>query len=1001
MAYNSKRNGGEVEHLLDYTSQLETSLPEKFSEIDTKISENKKRITQTEESTESIQEKLPALENAKATTYEKLVTMCHAGQLVRGTDYKFAFKTIYRSGGVNKEADTEYTIIAHAISENKISSDVKIYEHPDWEVKYTMEDSDTRLDWSREDDMGQIYYLKDERGNSAGFDFKNIEMPMYKHLTSLGEVIWLGTTESICGSLYVEEIGWFKLFSDDTKLYNITIEHEFGKLPNSHIEYTGYNRREMLKIGLKNSYLKGDLCSVNAIDSYAYIYDVCDVKHIKRSIIELNDTKADEIWQCEGSLEDSTFSNIKNIYANFSTCEIEEIYYTGVLRQYSFYRAHLGNFRESDSGTWTFDDLKISNTAGKTYSTGKHKTVKFSRNVDFTIEQRYNFAAFKNCTKLFIFGYANSTTDDAYIAAVDGVSKTETEYVFPKGDTPQLVKYTISVDSSESHTIRFGGAQVCAIVGIYSPKGRNYNLHGRIKLLSSAIDSSSYISANSHVQYPPEVYRAVSKDYQRLYRTSTTDEGVFYTGGGNRIVGYSVSALQKKDGAYYISNRDEEYSFYLDYAELWEYLHPCMKEFYSETKGVITHRLVDPYTLIEVCDEKQLSKYDNDAGFITEQDYFSEVEVTDTEAVQTIKPNVFYKFGVRDNLEIIFDHASEKEGIVSEYRFEFETTTDSVITLPSSILWKEEPVFENGTIYQISVLNNVGTVTSAIPPPMDKRYMYFKSSYDGFTFTFTRHIYYLIDGTNTWVYLPPNTASAAIPKNTKVYLKARLEDNYIEGRYGIGQFRGDTWYQAGGNLKSLCLFDSAYGAKFTPPVACFYGLFDSDERLKWSSNLDLSVSRGSRLCFSSMFAYCTWLESGPDLPNVPLDKECCYSMFDSCTTLFYFPLLPSTELGVACYYNMFCNCDSAEGEVVLPAEHVPSQAYEYIFDGASKLDSIVLLCKSLDENAFGEGGEYWLPNSGRGTIYIHPEASWTNEDLKAPSERWTIEKAVLDETNNE
>lgn len=980
--------------MLDYTSQLETSLPEKFSEVD-------KRIAQTEESTKSIQEKLPSLENAKATTYEKLVTMCHAGELVRGTDYKFVFKTIYRSGGVNKESDTEYTIIAHAIAKNKISSDVKIYEHPEWEVKYTMEDGDTRLEWSREDDMGQIYYLKDERGNSAGFDFKNIEMPMYKHLTSLGEVIWLGTTESICDSLYVEEVGWFKLFSDDTKLYNITIEHEFGKLPNSHIEYTGGNRRETLKIGLKNSYLKGDLCSVNAIDSYAQISNDSDVKCIESSIIVLHGAKANEIYSCEGVWDASIFSSPQHISTNFSSCEIEEIYNVGRHRQYNSYRAHLGNFNQSDSGTWEFTDLKISNTVGKTYGTGKHKTVKFSRNVDFTIEQRYNAENFANRTKLFILGYANSATDDAYIAAVDGVSKEETEYVFPKGDTPQLVVHTIIVTGSGSHTIRFGGTQVCAVIGIHSPMAHNLNIHGRIHLPLSAISAHAYISANSHVIYPPEVYNAVNKDYLHLWRIFTTDEGVFYLRGRNKTAGFKISALQKKDGAYYISNKTEDESFYLDYAELWEYLHPCMKEFYSETKGVITHRLVDPYTLIEVCDEKQLSKYDNDAGFVTEQDYFSEVEVTDTEAVQTIKPNVFYKFGVRDNLEIIFDHASEKKGIVNEYRFEFETTTDSIITLPSSILWEEEPVFENGTIYQISVLNNVGTVTSVMPPPMDKRYMYFKSDYDGFTFTFTGHIYYLIDGTNTWVYLPPNTASAVIPPNTKVYLKARLEDNYIEGKYGIGHFKGSRWYQAGGNLKSLCLFDSAYGAKFTPPVACFCGLFNSDERLKYASDLDLSVSRGSRLCFSNMFAYCTWLECGPDLPNVPLDKECCADMFSECTYLFYFPLLPSTELGVACYYDMFYGCYSAEGEVVLPAEHVPSQAYEYMFDDASKLKSIVLLCKSLDENAFGEGGEYWLPSFGRGTIYIHPEASWTNEDLKAPSERWTIEKAVLDETNNE
>lgn len=539
-----------------------------------------------------------------ATNYETFERLRTTASLQPGKLYRYKFKTKYRENGKDYDDTEEYTIYVRAVANNTVDERIIIHQHPSWEVRYIPKQGSMDVEWSRADDMGQIIYLKDEHGNSAGFDWKNIKMSMYKHLTTLGEVVWIGTKESICDSLYVEETKQFKLFYDDTKLYNITIEHEFGKLPNSHIEYTGGNRCEMLKIGLKNSYLKGYLCSVNAVDSYAYIYDGCDVKHIERSIIELDNTKANEIQGCEGSLSESTFSNIKHIYADFQTCELEEIYNSGVHRQYSFYRAHFGNFSKSDSGTWTFGDLKISNTAGKTYSTGKHRTVKFSRNVDFTIEQRYNFADFKNCTELFIFGYANSTTDDAYIAAVDGVTKTETQYVFPKGDTPQLVVHTIRVDGSESHTIRFGGAQVCAIVGIYSSKGRNHNLHGRINLLSSAIDSSCYISANSRVMYPLKVYNAVGKDYQRLYRTFTTDEGVFYTRGGNSIVGYSVSALQKKDGAYYISFRDEEYSFYLDYAELWEYLHPCMKEFFSETKGVITHRLVDPYTLVEICEDK-------------------------------------------------------------------------------------------------------------------------------------------------------------------------------------------------------------------------------------------------------------------------------------------------------------------------------------------------------------------------------------------------------------
>lgn len=539
-----------------------------------------------------------------ATNYETFERLRTTASLQPGKLYRYKFKTKYRENGIDYDDTEEYTIYVRAVANNTVDERIIIHQHPSWEVRYIPKQGSMDVEWSRADDMGQIIYLKDEHGNSAGFDWKNIKMSMYKHLTNLGEVVWLGTKESICDSLYVEETKQFKLFYDDTKLYNITIEHEFGKLPNSHIEYTGNVCRDILKIGLKNSYLKGDLCSVNAIDSYVSIYGNCDVKQIERSIIELRDTIANAIYSCESHSEESTFSNIRNIHADFSNCEIEEIWSYNVVKQYNSYRAYSGNARKTDGDAWSFSDLVISNTSGKKYSSGKHQTVKFSRNVDFTISPQFASVNFTNCIELFILGYANSTTDDAYIEAVDGATKVATQYVFPKGDTPQLVAYNIRVDSRDSHTFRFGGAQVCAIVGVHSLRKYNFNIHGCINLPSSTIYGDSYISANSSVEYPPEVYRAVTKDYLKLYRTITTDEGVFYVRGLYNTGGFRVSALQQKDGAYYISSQDEEWTFYLDYAKLWEYLHPCMKEFYSETKGVITHRLVDPYTLVEVCDNK-------------------------------------------------------------------------------------------------------------------------------------------------------------------------------------------------------------------------------------------------------------------------------------------------------------------------------------------------------------------------------------------------------------
>lgn len=88
---------------------------------------------------------------------------------------------------------------------------------------------------------------------------------------------------------------------------------------------------------------------------------------------------------------------------------------------------------------------------------------------------------------------------------------------------------------------------------------------------------------------------------------------------------------------------------------------------------------------------------------------FQKVTETEVELLTTpvsIRPNILYKLGDRDVLDVSFIQG--ESGIVNEYMFEFNVTSDQfTLTLPSSVKWAEEPDFQSGYTYQVSVVNNL------------------------------------------------------------------------------------------------------------------------------------------------------------------------------------------------------------------------------------------------------------------------------------------------------
>ena len=77
----------------------------------------------------------------------------------------------------------------------------------------------------------------------------------------------------------------------------------------------------------------------------------------------------------------------------------------------------------------------------------------------------------------------------------------------------------------------------------------------------------------------------------------------------------------------------------------------------------------------------------------------------------TLEPNKYYrKSNISSSLAIDFAEP-ENYNIMNEYFVEFTTSTSgTTISLPSNIKWVggNEPQFESGSIYQISVVNDLG-----------------------------------------------------------------------------------------------------------------------------------------------------------------------------------------------------------------------------------------------------------------------------------------------------
>ena len=137
-----------------------------------------------------------------AVTYDELVALKEAGELIAGAQYRIVDYQCTCNGTVNGVADVAQATNhpfdicvtatgAKTLNENAMaiknaadesSTGTKYFTNNDldaWEIKYCLDNDTSRFEWASSSGKGVVYYMKDEFGNEASYDFKNIQFKRY------------------------------------------------------------------------------------------------------------------------------------------------------------------------------------------------------------------------------------------------------------------------------------------------------------------------------------------------------------------------------------------------------------------------------------------------------------------------------------------------------------------------------------------------------------------------------------------------------------------------------------------------------------------------------------------------------------------------------------------------------------------------------------------------------------------------------------------------------
>lgn len=126
-----------------------------------------------------------------------------------------------------------------------------------------------------------------------------------------------------------------------------------------------------------------------------------------------------------------------------------------------------GTYHDSNpETTYLFEGgVAVSNTNGKGYATGKTNTIKYSANVEYTVQ----LPAGMKVEKVKFYGYDNYDVD-AYISNFNGTVFGSTDYVFPAKDASGNMTYVShtfdasAVPAGGSFSFTLGSKQCCLVI---------------------------------------------------------------------------------------------------------------------------------------------------------------------------------------------------------------------------------------------------------------------------------------------------------------------------------------------------------------------------------------------------------------------------------------------------------------------------------------------------------------------------------------------------------
>jgi hypothetical protein len=118
-------------------------------------------------------------------THSEMVSLVDTSELIPGMKYRITDYVTTTSVMDTTSNQKQFDIIVTATSNNTLNEDAFVMHHKGdtyfensdlskWRIKYSLSNDTSRFRWAKSDGTGVIYYMKDEFGNEAPYDFKNI-----------------------------------------------------------------------------------------------------------------------------------------------------------------------------------------------------------------------------------------------------------------------------------------------------------------------------------------------------------------------------------------------------------------------------------------------------------------------------------------------------------------------------------------------------------------------------------------------------------------------------------------------------------------------------------------------------------------------------------------------------------------------------------------------------------------------------------------------------------